>query len=120
MNNVIRINTHGYTQQTATLSSLFTTLSKAAVGFYTAFCFAVYAVGYFMHSVCKFLRSDTALGMMLFYKLYLRMWVRTVSLCVVTVVVFGIEAGIVALSLCIPVILILLMVSKGKSKKYRG
>ncbi len=119
MNNAIKLTTvRRYAEHTSSAMSVLKKIGKAAIGFYTLFCLAVYACGYAMYELNKFLNSDTAKGMLVFYRLYVRMWIYAVAGYAVTVGLFGIEAGIILLSLAIPVVLIkLIILSKSEIKK---
>ncbi len=121
MNNAIKINTRSYNSERDILTQLFGVAYKSAVGFYNVFCFAVYVIGYMFNEVRKFTKTKTARGMVIFYKLYVRMWIHAGAFYATVVALFGTEFGLVALSLSIPVVVLrLLTLSESCDKRSRN
>ncbi len=120
MNNAIKLSTIHYTQRsenTAVFNKIVKAVYKSAVAFYTLFCLAVYAVEYTAYEIKRFCCSDTAKGLVLFYKLYLRMWVHAILTFATVTVLFGMVGLIVTLSLAIPAVLMMIMLSDKRKNK---
>ncbi len=110
MNNAIKLNTRSYNSERDIISAVVKILAKGAVALYTVFCFAVYAAGYMLNEVRKFTGSKTAKGMVIFYELFLRMWVHAGLFVYMAIAVFGAMAGLMAVALCIPVLILRIIV----------
>ncbi len=73
---------------------------------------AVYFIEYSVYAIKLFLKTDTAKGIAVFYRRYVRIWIYSTITCAVLANFGSARLGLTCVSLCVPTCIVYTLLSK--------
>lgn len=108
MNNVVRLQRKNVYNNVTPSQAISTLLNTASL----LLELALYAVEYFIYAVKTFLRTDTAKGLLIFYRRYVRIWIYSFAACIALANFGGAKLGLTCASICVPTCILYTTLSK--------